>query len=475
MVAVVPRFESWLSHETGIDAPSLGANTLERVVLDRTRAMLAARGVPNVVDAAALDAYWLRLNTAPEERQALIEALVVPETWFFRDREAFVTLARLAGERLVREPTRVLRILSAPCSTGEEPYSAAMALLDAGIDPARFTIDAIDISARALDVARRSVYGRNAFRGHPLTFRDRHFTEAEGGWQLNDAVRGLVRFAQANLSDAPADDTRYDFIFCRNVLIYFHRDAQDQAIRRLDSQLADDGMIFVGPAETGLMMRHAMSSARIPLAFAFQRTPAGEKSVRTPLPFRLPLPPEKPAAAPVGLPGIALPTVPVRPVAARVPAAKPAPAFSARPATLAVPAIPVLDALLPEPPTLAEARRLADAGRFDEAEHVALEIANLRAPEADTFYLLGLIADARGRHTDAGDFYRKALYLEPAHYEALTHLAALLDVAGDTVGARQLMLRAERALARQGRAPSGPSAPSEPPQYSRGTHGARRP
>ena len=234
-------------------------------------------------------------------------------------------------------------------------------------------------------------------------------------------------------------------------------------------------MIFVGPAETGLMMRHAMSSARIPLAFAFQRTPAGEKSVRTPLPFRLPLPPEKPAAAPVGLPGIALPTVPVRPVAARVPAAKPAPAFSARPATLAVPAIPVLDALLPEPPTLAEARRLADAGRFDEAEHVALEIANLRAPEADTFYLLGLIADARGRHTDAGDFYRKALYLEPAHYEALTHLAALLDVAGDTVGARQLMLRAERALARQGRAPSGPSAPSEPPQYSRGTHGARRP
>ena len=475
MVAVDPRFEAWLSHETGIDAPSLGANTLERVVLDRTRTMLAARGMSQAVDAAALDAYWLRLNTSPEERQALIEALVVPETWFFRDREAFVTLARLAGEKLVREPMRVLRILSAPCSTGEEPYSAAMALLDAGIDPARFTIDAIDISARALEAAKRSVYGRNAFRGHPHTFRDRHFTEAEGGWQLNDTVRGLVRFAQANLSDAPADDTRYDFIFCRNVLIYFHRDAQDQAIRRLDAQLAEDGMIFVGPAETGLMMRHAMSSARIPLAFAFQRTPAGEMGVRTPLPFRLPLPPELPAALPVGLPGITLPTVPVRPVAARVPAPKPAPAFAARPAALTVPAIPVFDAVLPEPPTLAEARRLADAGRFDEAEHVALEIANLRAPEADTFYLLGLIADARSRHIDAGDFYRKALYLEPAHYEALTHLAALLDVAGDTVGARQLMLRAERALARQGRAPSGSSAPSEPPQYSRGTHGARRP
>ena len=471
MVAVDPRFEAWLSHETGIDAPSLGANTLERAVLDRTRAMLATRGMPNTVDAAALDAYWLRLNTAPEERQALIEALVVPETWFFRDREAFVTLARVVGEKLAREPMRVLRILSAPCSTGEEPYSAAMALLDAGIDPARFTIEAIDISVRAIEQARRGVYGRNAFRGHPLTFRDRHFSEVDGGWQLSDTVRGLVRFAQANLSDVPADDTRYDFIFCRNVLIYFHRDAQDQAIRRLDSQLAEDGMIFVGPAETGLMMRHAMSSARIPLAFAFQRTAASETGVRTPLPFRLPLPPEH-AAPVVGLPGVALPSVPVRPVAVRAPAPSrhnPGPSLAERPSR---PTIPEIDTVLREPPTVADARRLADAGNLDEAERVALEIANLRAPEADTFYLLGLIADARGRPADAGNFYRKALYLEPAHYEALTHLAVLLDVAGDTVGARQLMLRAERALARQDKTPS---ALSGTPEHSRGTHGARRP
>jgi len=473
MVAVDPRFEAWLSHETGIDAPALGNNTLERAVLDRTRAMLAAQGASSVVDAAALDAYWLRLNTAPEERQALIEALVVPETWFFRDREAFVTLARLAGEKLAREPMRVLRILSAPCSTGEEPYSAAMALLDAGIDPARFTIDAIDISARAIAMAGRAEYGRNAFRGHPLTFRERHFKEAAAGWQLSDTVRACVRFGQANLSDAPADDTRYDFIFCRNVLIYFHRDAQDQAIRRLDAQLADDGMIFVGPAETGLMMRHAMSSARIPLAFAFQRTPVGETQVRMALPLRLPLPPALPepfAEAPMGLPGIALPQVPVRPLAARVVAPAPTLANALRPAARPAPLIAAPEAtVLPE---LTDARRLADAGHFDEAERMALEIADLRAPEADTFYLLGLIADARGRHADAGDFYRKALYLEPAHYEALTHLAALLDVAGDTVGARQLMLRAERAMARQSKALS---AAFEPPEHTRGTHGARRP
>jgi chemotaxis protein methyltransferase WspC len=70
----------------------------------------------------------------------------------------------------------VLRILSLPCSTGEEPYSIAMALLDAGIPGDRFRVDAIDISARALERARAAVYGDNAFRGQPLDFRDRYFT-----------------------------------------------------------------------------------------------------------------------------------------------------------------------------------------------------------------------------------------------------------------------------------------------------------
>ncbi|EGD00784.1 chemotaxis protein methyltransferase, partial [Burkholderia sp. TJI49] len=68
---------------------------------------------------------------------------------------------------------------------------------------------------------------------------------------------------------------RYDFVFCRNVLIYFDRDAQDRVIRSLDDCLADDGMLFVGPAETGVAMRHGMRSARIPLAFAFHRERAG--------------------------------------------------------------------------------------------------------------------------------------------------------------------------------------------------------
>ncbi|MBR8198617.1 CheR family methyltransferase, partial [Burkholderia cenocepacia] len=275
------RFRGWLLRETGIDPDSLGNDFLMRALADRVHALQAdGERVPSAarppVTPEALDAYWQQLNASADERRALIELFVVPETWFFRDREAFATLARLAAERLAAMPGRVIRVLSAPCSTGEEPYSAAMALLDAGLEPASFTIDAIDLSARAIEQARLGCYGRNAFRGTATEFRTRYFTPTRDGWLLDERVRACVQFSHANLVE-PVTDTgiRYDFVFCRNVLIYFDRDAQDRVIRSLDARLADDGMLFVGPAETGVAMRHGMRSARVPLAFAFHREPAG--------------------------------------------------------------------------------------------------------------------------------------------------------------------------------------------------------
>ena len=486
-----PCFETWLSQETGIDASSLGINALERAVQDRVRLTQSAAPVTGVSE-DAVDGYWRLLNDSPEERLALIEALVVPETWFFRDREAFVALARLVNEKLARDPARVARVLSVPCSSGEEPYSVAMALFDAGIGPERFTIDAFDISARAISLAQKAVYGRNSFRGGEFEFRDRHFSPVDGGWVLNERIQQAVRFTQANLFDPSHNTgTRYDFIFCRNVLIYFHRDAQDRAIHLLDARLADGGTIFVGPAETGLMMRHTLSSARIPLAFAFQRTPVEEP--RAPA-FTLP---GMAAAAPQAAPwafgathGAAAPSFAARPQPA-VPAPRTATTATLANASTQPPAHvtrhvhghgparahakPGASAVPDE--SLAEAGRLADAGEFDKAEHVAQAFVNVHGTDAEAFYLLGLIADARGRTADASDYYRKTLYLEPAHYEALTHLAALLDMSGDSAGAQQLMRRAQRAAAKahpMTTATSATKATDDPLNLPRGKHGSRR-
>ncbi|SAK87843.1 MCP methyltransferase, CheR-type [Caballeronia temeraria] len=417
----IGRFIELLHRTIGLDAESIGANAVSRAVHERYDLWRDAQD-------GTLDDYYRAVTQDSARMQELIEAVVVPETWFFRDPEAFAALARLARVRLHERPAKPVRVLSAPCSTGEEAYTVAMVLIEAGIPAERFTIDAIDVSERALTIARRAHYGRNAFRGRALDFRDRHFRAADGGWQLDPAVAQSVRFSQANLLqlDTHAFE-RFDFILCRNVLIYFDRDTQCTVLRVLDGLLAQGGTLFVGPAETGLLMREGMSSANIPLAFAFNRPVRESANVFNgawPAPQNIakPLPLVKPAFV---LPAWA----------------------SAPPVVRAMPVAKLREEAPIEPApqmNLAHARALADAGQLDAAASAALAYLNAHPSNADAYYLLGVIADARGEHQASRGHYRRALYLDPAHREALTHLAACLSLDGDESGARLLLARAER-------------------------------
>ena len=182
--------EELLKASMGLNAASIGSSAIARAAEER----LAACRLGD------LQAYLERVRTSGTELQALIEAVVVPETWFFRDRHAFTALARLAHERwLPTHPEGSLSVLSLPCSTGEEPYSMAMALLDASVPAHRFRVDAVDISARNLAKGMGAVYGNNSFRGQDLGFRDRHFDATAGGYRLRETVRHQVRLQQGNL------------------------------------------------------------------------------------------------------------------------------------------------------------------------------------------------------------------------------------------------------------------------------------
>ena len=121
-------FDALLREAIGLDATSLGPSAVARAV--------AARQAACRLD--DVHGYWLRVRSSPSELQELIEAVVVPETWFFRDPAAFSALAAMAHSDLVANPARDLRLLSLPCSSGEEPYSMAIALLDAGLPANRF-------------------------------------------------------------------------------------------------------------------------------------------------------------------------------------------------------------------------------------------------------------------------------------------------------------------------------------------------
>lgn len=403
-----PRFFAFLKDRIGLDVASVGEAIIERAVRQRSQA----------VQAQTAQDYWQHLQSSHDEQQALIEAVIVPETWFFRYPESFATLARLAKERLAAiKQMRALRILSLPCSTGEEPYSIAMALLDAGLAPHQFKVLGLDVSPLSVERAKRGVYGKNSFRGGDIEFRERHFSEQPDGFHIAERVREQVRLHVGNLLDPAllANEPTYDFVFCRNLLIYFDQPTQKQVFDVLKSLTHVDGVLFIGPAEGSLLGRHGMRSIGVPQSFAFSRHAEPVK----PEPVFVPLPIPQRSAAPIP--------------------AKPRP-FS----TVSAQVVPIKAPHSDAGDLLSRIATLANEGKSTEARAACEQYLSNHPPAAQVFYWLGLLSDVAGSALEAQGYYRKALYLEPQHPQALMHLAALLESQGDSAGARRLQARAAR-------------------------------
>lgn len=408
------HFFRFLQERIGLDVESVGAPMVERALRQRCAA----------VQADGLDHYWSRLQQSASEQQALIEAVIVPETWFFRYPESFTALVGLAHKRLAElAGLRSLRILSLPCSTGEEPYSIAMALLEGGLDPAAFRVDAMDISPSSIARAKQAIYGRNSFRGSELAFRDRHFSETNEGHQLDERVRRQVDLQVGNVLDPALKSQQglYDFVFCRNLLIYFDVPTQRRVFEVLKHLTHAQGVLFIGPAEGSLLARLGMRPLGIAQSFAYVRQ---EAPAPTPAPVA--------QVAPINRP----PSMPSQ-----------APRPASRPVRLSRPLSSPLRSpshAQGESELLATIARQANAGESAQARASCQRYLQQFAPTAQVFYWLGLLSDTEGDSQEAISQYRKALYLEPQHAEALMHLAALLASQGDEAGARRMQERAAR-------------------------------
>ncbi|WLW64666.1 CheR family methyltransferase [Achromobacter aegrifaciens] len=425
---LIDEFSALLKRRMGLDSGSIGKAAVERAV----RRRMGMAGIADEQD------YLWQVQAAPAEMQQLIEAVIVPETWFFRYPESQTAMAALARARLYAAGAegRVLRVLSVPCSSGEEPYSIAMALLDAGVPAERFQIDAFDISVRMVEFARRGLYGRNSFRGDDLGYRDRYFSETADGHQLAAHVAAQVRFQAGNLFDPDllAGVAPYDFVFCRNLLIYFDAATQARAVQVLRSFTREDGVLFVGPAETTLLTGRRLPAVPMARSFAF---------LAKPLP-----PPAEPAAPVAARPIVHSWTPPRRPLAQA-----PEPGLPLAHAPMpAIPAAPVAaSAALPDAQaSLRHIATLADQGRVQDAMTQCLAHIGAHGASAEALYLQGLLQDAAGDARQAQAAYRKALYLDPTHREALLHLAALVASDGDHEAASRLQARAARGEARRG-------------------------
>ncbi len=390
-----------LKRFVGLDPAVIGGDAIRHAVRER----MTALGVRD------MRVYAVLLRRSEGEMQQLIERIVVPETWFYRDEEPFRFLARFAISEWPRDGGgEVLRILSIPCSTGEEPYSIAMTLLSSGLTPAQFHIDAVDISNRALEAAKRGVYGKNSFRGGDLGFRNRYFERKGGAWQLCRKVADTVHFTQGNLLEVLTSHALlpYHIVFCRNLLIYFSPEAKAQALAGLDNLLARTGLLFVGHAEATQVASARLVEVDHPRTFAFR--------TKNPL-TRCASPDPKPTKE-----------------------AATAASHSDRPRQIGGRAARMTNG---DYRLLAEALREADCGNLQKAVELCERHAAEHGPSAQAYFILGLVKEASGSPAEAEDLFNKAIYLDPAHYEGLIHLALLLR-RRDAASAAILEQRARR-------------------------------
>ncbi|MDX2264384.1 MAG: protein-glutamate O-methyltransferase CheR [Hyphomicrobiales bacterium] len=197
----------------------------------------------------------LEKGRSPRLAQSVIEAMTVNETYFFRDKAPFDAFRDQIIPWLAetRKGGKSVRIWSAACSSGQEPYSLAMLLAEASYRFAdwRVEIVATDLSEAILAKARAGVYAAfDVQRGLPQSMLARHFTRVGDGWRISEALRAMVSFRQLNLLDDYGALGRFDVVFCRNVLIYFDAARKADILSRIARTMTDGGCLVLGAAES---------------------------------------------------------------------------------------------------------------------------------------------------------------------------------------------------------------------------------
>ncbi|MCP4700201.1 MAG: chemotaxis protein [Gammaproteobacteria bacterium] len=438
--------ELLLARKIGLLAESVGSETIARAV---KRRMAACKQ-----DDA--DLYLGIVQNSGKEWEALVEEVVVPETWFFRNHDSFVFLGHhVQSEWLPAHRNNILRVLSIPCSSGEEAYSIAMVLMDAGLAEGRFRVDAVDINHKVLYKAKRGVYTAESFRGNdkqPL-LQTRYFEEvmdSDGNktWLVDSSVRRAVRFMRGNLLDALflAEEPPYDIVFCRNLLIYFGAEAKAQTLKMLERLLVNTGILFMGHAERPLVCGPGFAHIRRPGVFACRKTAGpllekGEGDVHSSLLSKK----RREAVRSEKVHPKISPDSVLRFDDHKLSKGGKHP-FPQKWNSLSK--------TEPEHPEnkLETAKRLADQGALQEALALCEKYLRENTAHVQAHFLMGVVCHALGDEGRAETSFNKTLYLDPNHSDALNHLAFIAEYRGEARNAAQLRRRALRIRQREEKA-----------------------
>ncbi|HOT93406.1 MAG TPA: CheR family methyltransferase [Anaerolineae bacterium] len=360
--------------------------------------------------AADLNEYYRLLTELPDgglEMERLVNAVTVNETYFFRDAAQFDALASTVLPELIeqRRMLRTLRIWSAGCSSGEEPYSIAMLLRDTlpDVDEWSITILGTDVNTAALDRARQGLFGDWAFREpRAKEMRPRYFRRIGARWELSPNVRRMVTFSRLNLAgtEYPSYNTNtmfMDLILCRNVTIYFKEDVTLGVVERFYDALTDGGWLVVGHSELSLNVYRRFEVRNFPNTVLYQRN--GQPRPQPAAPRWSPTPPE-----------------PIAPIVPQVPVVPPAPIVPTPPPVEANP--------------LEQARELMEFGRSEEARDLLLTLTGSKPVDSEVYILLGQACANLGDLVAAEKWCHEALRRNKLALEAYYTLALVLQHQG---------------------------------------------
>jgi chemotaxis protein methyltransferase CheR len=405
---------------------------------------------------------WMESELMQQDSvQKLAGYLTVCETFFWRDREIYEDLRNHILPPVIesrRSCGRRIRIWSAGCSSGEEPYSVAM-LLHAMLpdyDQWNIQILATDINPQNLSKGLDGIYGEWSFRGTPDRIRTSYFTRTNRErYRINDAIRKPVTFQYLNLAQDPFpslsnNTTSFDIILCRNVMIYFHPFLIESILQKFSRSLLAGGWFLTGGVEAGLVKVPSLFPVRLPSATFFQKREREPEIIMKPATARSRVQGEE--ANWSAVPVVRAATKPIRPVyPARIP-------FKEPPAPLEQAmelyqqeryeeSLQIIDPMLhkgdaPQDAFTLKIRICSNQGRFDDALQACHAMIGRDPFDPEAYYLMALLHRESDDPERALEILKKVLYLDPGHIMAHYTLGTLLFSQGKPGAARKQLQNA---------------------------------
>lgn len=400
------KLYSLLNNKIGLSVNTIGEETANGIIM----------GFIKEIGIESIDDLILELENNKQLEILFLDKFLINETWFLRDQKPFIYFKEYITNEFINKKHKI-RILSLPCSTGEEVYSLSIILSELENNNFSYSIDGIDLSKRAIEFAKQGLYRKNSFRGTDEYFQLKYFTKKNDCLLLKDEYRNNIKFNVGNIldNDLLINNDKYDVIFCRNLLIYFDEQSRKTAKYKIDSLLKENGLLFVGHAET-ILFNSDYKLLKEKGVFALQKTK--HETINNELPIQKKLKEIKRSKPLIEDKKIIVDNN-----------------FNTH---------NKIKNKIETQLSLDDAKIKADFADYESALNICFEVEKSNGPTFDNYNLQGVIYSALNNHNKAIEKFKKAIYLNPNDYESLVHLSLIYKKIGNETQAKQLTKRFEK-------------------------------